>query len=166
MRGFCNADASSSSSSSSLGLRNPRGCVPLIIYHPTGAFTSLSSPRSNFFSLFRPLSRFPIVYEIGKKGKTPTKETMGSASFPGILLANAVSAERKATRPKFKIATTSTTSTTTTTEENQRNENEDAEVRLMINASIREMMQQAFAYEPRIGCFSTLLLDRFRLEIN
>lgn len=89
---------------------------------------------------------------------------MGSASFPGILLANAVSAERKATRPKFKIATTSTTSTTTTTEENQRNENEDAEVRLMINASIREMMQQA--YEPRIGCFSTLLLDRFRLEIN
>lgn len=118
------------------------------------------------FSLFRPLSRFPIVYEIGKKGKTPTKETMGSASFPGILLANAVSAERKATRPKFKIATTSTTSTTTTTEENQRNENEDAEVRLMINASIREMMQQAFAYEPRIGCFSTLLLDRFRLEIN
>ncbi|XP_031368819.1 uncharacterized protein LOC102680353 [Apis dorsata] len=46
----------------------------------------------------------------------------------GILLANAISAERKATRPKFKIATTSTTTTTTTTtEENQRNENEDAE---------------------------------------
>lgn len=45
----------------------------------------------------------------------------------GILLANAISAERKATRPKFKIATTSTTTTTTTTEESQRSENEDVE---------------------------------------
>ena len=47
----------------------------------------------------------------------------------GILLANAVSAALKATRPKFKIATTSTTSTTSTTEESHvgENGNEDAE---------------------------------------
>ncbi|XP_034180141.2 uncharacterized protein LOC117604314 isoform X1 [Osmia lignaria lignaria] len=48
----------------------------------------------------------------------------------GILLADAVSAALKATRPKFKIATTSTTTTTSTTEEShvRENENEDAEV--------------------------------------
>ncbi|XP_043262426.1 zinc finger CCCH domain-containing protein 13-like isoform X2 [Colletes gigas] len=47
----------------------------------------------------------------------------------GIVLANAVSAAVKATRPKFKIATTSTTTSTTTTEESHvhENENEDAE---------------------------------------
>nr|XP_003702917.1 PREDICTED: zinc finger CCCH domain-containing protein 13 [Megachile rotundata]XP_012139531.1 PREDICTED: zinc finger CCCH domain-containing protein 13 [Megachile rotundata] len=47
----------------------------------------------------------------------------------GILLANAVSAALKATRPKFKIATTSTTTTSTTEESHAReNENEDTEV--------------------------------------
>ncbi|KAK1129653.1 hypothetical protein K0M31_019367 [Melipona bicolor] len=52
----------------------------------------------------------------------------------GILLTNAISAERKPTRPKFKIATTSTsttttTSTSTTTEDShvRENENEDTE---------------------------------------
>ncbi|XP_054009076.1 uncharacterized protein DDB_G0284459 [Hylaeus anthracinus] len=43
----------------------------------------------------------------------------------GIVLANAVSAAVKPTRPKFKIATTSTTTTSTTTTEE--NENEDPE---------------------------------------
>ncbi|XP_060827326.1 uncharacterized protein DDB_G0283697 [Bombus pascuorum] len=48
----------------------------------------------------------------------------------GILLTNAVSAERKPTRPKFKIATTSTSTTTSTTTEDSHvheNENEDTE---------------------------------------
>ncbi|XP_017761528.1 PREDICTED: zinc finger CCCH domain-containing protein 13 isoform X1 [Eufriesea mexicana] len=46
----------------------------------------------------------------------------------GILLINVASAERKPTRPKFKIATTSTTTSSTTEESHVReNENEDAE---------------------------------------
>ncbi|CAL7941388.1 unnamed protein product [Xylocopa violacea] len=54
----------------------------------------------------------------------------------GILLVSAVSGERKPTRPKFKIATTSTTTTTTSTTEDShvhQNENEDAEATTAAN---------------------------------
>ncbi|CAK9817506.1 hypothetical protein ANTQUA_LOCUS9402 [Anthophora quadrimaculata] len=70
----------------------------------------------------------------------------------GILLATAVSGAQKATRPKFKIATTSTTTPSTTTDESHvhENENEDAEVTTTVGSETNATSGHVLTGIPQI----------------